>query len=366
VPANSRRIVACVTAPTEACLPSHGRSRRTVLRCLYAAALTTTVYPTLALPNIEPALPGQTDDLAQTGAVTEPQFAAPTRLDRIGRVMAPVMVNGQGPFRFVIDTGASRSTVSPQLAERLALVPVPGEIVRLNGVTGSADVPTVRVTNLQVGGLELGQQNLPVLWSSIMANADGILGVAGIQDRHIDVDFRRDRVTVSAVNSRVRRGRMLTVQAQRMYGGMLAIEALIKRVNAVAIIDTGSERTLGNLALLERLRIAKSISATTVTTSVYGATPEIDSGDVKLLPPITLGPLRIVDVQATFGDFHIFAVWGLRTTPALLIGMDMLGTLDRLVVDYGRNEVSMLSPGIAADNIGIRTSTNPTRLPRRP
>ncbi|MFL6618280.1 MAG: hypothetical protein ACJ8MH_06740, partial [Povalibacter sp.] len=32
-------------------------------------------------------------------------FAAPTRADRIGRIMAPVTINGRGPFRLIVDTG---------------------------------------------------------------------------------------------------------------------------------------------------------------------------------------------------------------------------------------------------------------------
>jgi len=36
-------------------------------------------------------------------------YVAPTRPDRIGRIMAPVMINGRGPYAFIVDTGASRS-----------------------------------------------------------------------------------------------------------------------------------------------------------------------------------------------------------------------------------------------------------------
>jgi hypothetical protein len=45
------------------------------------------------------------EDVAVTAE--EPRFVAPTRRDRIGRILAPVLVNGQGPFRLVLDTGAS-------------------------------------------------------------------------------------------------------------------------------------------------------------------------------------------------------------------------------------------------------------------
>ena len=43
-------------------------------------------------------------------------FASPTTRDHIGRVVVPVTLNGQGPFRFIVDTGANHSTISPQLA----------------------------------------------------------------------------------------------------------------------------------------------------------------------------------------------------------------------------------------------------------
>jgi predicted aspartyl protease len=40
-------------------------------------------------------------------------FALPTTHDHIGRVVVAAMVNGKGPFRFIVDTGATHSTVSP-------------------------------------------------------------------------------------------------------------------------------------------------------------------------------------------------------------------------------------------------------------
>jgi predicted aspartyl protease len=50
-------------------------------------------------------------------------YVAATRPDRIGRVMAPVFVNGVGPFAFVVDTGASSSVISPRVVARLGIEP---------------------------------------------------------------------------------------------------------------------------------------------------------------------------------------------------------------------------------------------------
>ena len=177
-------------------------------------------------------------------------FAAPTRLDRIGRVMTQVMVNGKGPFRFVIDTGASRSTLAPHLARALGLTHSVGRNVMLNGVTGAAEVPTVAIDSIEIGALKFENQDLPVIFTSIMGNADGILGVAGFHDQRIDVDFKRDRVSVLDSNGRRPHYSMVTARAERNDNGLMIVDVRVgRRIKAKAVIDTGAERTLGNLAL---------------------------------------------------------------------------------------------------------------------
>ena len=37
----------------------------------------------------------------------EPRYVAPTLRDRLGRIWAPVYLNGKGPYRLVLDTGAT-------------------------------------------------------------------------------------------------------------------------------------------------------------------------------------------------------------------------------------------------------------------
>src|SRR5438552_8715186 len=69
-------------------------------------------------------------------AVVETQrFATHTPLDRIGRIVIPVRINGQGPSRFVVDTGASSSTLSPGLVRSLGLSSETK--ILLNGITGT-------------------------------------------------------------------------------------------------------------------------------------------------------------------------------------------------------------------------------------
>jgi hypothetical protein len=74
---------------------------------------------------------------------------------------------------------------------------------------------------------------------------------------------------------------------------------------------------------------------------VHGATADIADGDVQTVKEATVGDLTLSNLEVIFADFHVFKLWGLDQQPAMLIGMDMLGVLDRLVIDYRRNEVSM-------------------------
>lgn len=316
-------------------------SRRNALQALLALGGLTAARDLFAEPNIGARIPGTAEDLS--GALTEPEplFAAPTRLDRIGRVMTHVRINGKGPFRFVIDTGASRSTLAPHLAKALGLQASVGRNVMLNGVTGVAEVPTVPVDSIEIGALRFENQNLPVIFTSIMGNADGILGVAGFHDQRIDVDFKRDRVEVLNSNGRRPHFSMVTARAQRNDSGLMILDVRVgRRIKAKAVIDTGAERTLGNLALQAALNRGRK-RHDPVSATVHGATPDIADGEVQSISQARIGDLRLSNLEVIFADFHVFKLWGLDQEPAMLIGMDMLGVLERLVIDYRRNEVSM-------------------------
>jgi predicted aspartyl protease len=294
-----------------------------------------------AEPYIPSRAPGTPEDLSGAHLDPEPLFAAPTRLDRIGRVMTHVKVNGKGPFRFVIDTGASRSTLAPHLARALNLQHSVGRNVMLNGVTGAAEVPTVAVESIEIGALRFEKQDLPVIFTSIMGNADGILGVAGFQDQRIDVDFKRDRVSVLESNGKRPHYSMVTARATRNINGLMIVDVRVgRRIRAKAVIDTGAERSLGNLALQSAMNKGRK-KREPVSAVVHGATPDIADGDVQEIREATIGDMTLTNLEVIFADFHVFKLWGLDQEPAMLIGMDMLGVLERLVIDYRRNEVSM-------------------------
>ena len=75
--------------------------------------------------------------------------------------------------------------------------------------------------------------------------------------------------------------------------------------------------------------------------TVYGATPELYEGTAFIAPTIYLGEAELRDLEVTFGDLHVFRVWELEDKPAILIGMDLLGIVERIIIDYRRSEIQV-------------------------
>lgn len=266
-------------------------------------------------------------------------FASPTRKDRIGRILVPVMINGRGPFRLIVDTGASYSTVSPELAQTLGLEASDEFPFIVNGITGSERAPSVPIDSLQAGDLQLRSVRLPVIQAAILAGADGILGAAGFKDQRIMVEFARNRVTISRPRSGIAPRGFQRIHTSVLENGLMTVPVTVGGVRAIAVIDTGAERSLGNQALRDALRHWQNHRKEPLFTDVFGTTSEVARGEHGLAPIIILGPLKLIDVDLIYGDFKIFDIWNLRERPAMILGMDVLGTVRSLGIDFRNREL---------------------------
>jgi hypothetical protein len=272
----------------------------------------------------------------------EPQFVVPTRHDRIGRIWAPVTINGKGPFRLVFDTGASRSGVTPAVAAALGLTPNESRPLRLRGVTGTSTVPSIRADSFRIGDLLLQPLTLPVL-ADAFGGAEGILGTEGLDDKRVSIEFRRDRIVVVRSHGERAEPGFVTIALERGRGKLLVADARMGNVPIKAIFGTGGQVTIGNLALRDALRKRRNEDAT--VDQIIGATLDMQEGEGLLAPQIVLGSIRIRSAHVTFGDMRIFEYWNLTNQPALLIGMDALGLLDTLIIDYRRHELQVRLTG---------------------
>jgi hypothetical protein len=67
----------------------------------------------------------------------------------------------------------------------------------------------------------------------------------------------------------------------------------------------------------------------------------VENGEIIATPAIELGAIHMLDPGVTFADLYIFKQWKLTAEPAILIGMDALGVLDTLIIDYREHELQL-------------------------
>lgn len=269
----------------------------------------------------------------------EPRYVAPTRRDQIGRIWAPVYLNGQGPFRLVLDTGANRSAVIQKVADALGEGARTTRTVRVRGVTGAAIVPMIRVDRMDVGDLLLAPAMLPVV-PDVFGGADGVLGNEGLRDMRIVIDFRKDLITVRRSKREPPGVGFETLPVRLMRDHLLVASIVIGGVRTQAIIDTGAPDSLGNLALLQALKKQQEENP---ATDIVGVTLDVEQGSRVRMPTIYMEGIKIRGAVLTFSDVHIFQHWRMTREPAVMVGMDMLGVLDQLIIDYKSRQLHMLT-----------------------
>jgi hypothetical protein len=279
----------------------------------------------------------------------EPKYVAPTLRDRIGRIWAPVLIDGKGPFRLVLDTGASHSAVTAGVARALGMS-VGETHVLLRGVMGTIEVPTIHVANLIVGDLQIDQTALPIV-PDALGGAEGVLGTEGLLDKRIYIDFRHDLITIKRSHGQKADQGFVTLPVNILPDHLISMTAYVGSIRATAIIDTGAQTSIANRALRQAL-LARKKHYQFTEDQLIDTTDTVGKGQGADVPPIRLGnDITLWGAHITVGDdVDIFQAWKMDDKPALLIGMDALGTVDVLVIDYRRSELQILGRGETAES----------------
>jgi Aspartyl protease len=118
--------------------------------------------------------------------------ALPFELFQDSGTIVPVTIDGRGPFRFLLDTGASHSAVSSALASRLEVRPSAKTLVTTPA--GQTWRPVVRVRDLV-----LGPFSVPEIFPSVAGGeylhdgmrVHGVLGQDVLAGLHYTLDYRR-------------------------------------------------------------------------------------------------------------------------------------------------------------------------------
>jgi predicted aspartyl protease len=266
------------------------------------------------------------------------QGSAEIRWDRHGRMLAPVFIDGKGPFNLIVDTGANGTAVSAAVVE--AVEPGPEQLshMLLRGITGSSKVSAVRVDSLAIGEFITPPATLPII-TGALDGADGFFGTGALSGKRVTVHFHNATLCISDSDSGSPGDGYVTLPADISRARLVTLEARFNGTPIQTIIDTGAGDTIGNVAMQ---RLLMSIDRRAVRRDhIVGTTSAVAYGYTRALPVLELGDLRILGTRVAFSDLPIFDHLKLSKTPALLIGMDVLGKLDSLIIDYGTQKVHL-------------------------
>ncbi|HWI87457.1 MAG TPA: aspartyl protease family protein [Sphingomonas sp.] len=302
--------------------------------------------PAPPAPSTMPALPPATlDDTLAIGGQDVKARRVETRLS------VEVHINGSGPYHFLVDSGADTSVVGLRIAHELQL-PL-GTPVILNGMTDRNIVDRVKVDSLTLGPDTINDLELPAL-REVDLGGQGMIGIDALVRRRIMMDFEKRLIKVEDASRPPQYipGEIVIV-ARRSRGQLILTHVKARGLSLDAVIDTGSEMTIGNLVLRDKLVRRRQKFQTIVAVGVRGKTINLE---FAVIPELQIGGIIIRNLPIAFADLPPFHVFGIADEPALFLGTDVLQTFRKVSLDFRARKVRFQLRRCSTEGILIQTS----------
>jgi len=280
-----------------------------------------------------------TANLAQdTGGAAAPD--APGNIDvlktaaeEFNRVTVPVTVEGQGPYRFMIDTGAQATVLSRELADQIGVAD--RKTATLVGMSSRAQTEVAPVMELGLGSRLFYIETVPLVAQDNIGSADGILGIDSLQEQRVLLDFKARTFSVADAGTLGGdKGYDIIVRARRVLGQLVITDAELDGVKVAVIVSTGAQGSVGNLALQEKLR-GRALDEAHMT-DING---DMQTSSVELAKSISIGRVNVNNIAVAFVDSPTFKQLGLDDKPAMVLGMNELRLFKRVAIDFKERKV---------------------------
>jgi predicted aspartyl protease len=310
------------------------------------SAIFTVVGLGLAAPLLaQPVAPAPT---APPGSAPDTLASETLQADTIAgnRLTIPVMVNGQGPFRFMIDTGSTHTVISKELAAKLAL-PVHGKR-RLVAMGATEQVDIVEIDRLMISPARTMKRVEAPALSAKNLGADGMLGVDTLKGHRIVFDFAAETMLIEPSNSKaVREERdptgTIVVNARSKLGQLVLVDADANGEEIWVVVDTGGQNSVGNTPF-RRLMNRTSRIDSFKRVDLLGVLGDKTAADFTYVGKMRIGGVQLSNAAVAFVDAHPFKSFGLSKRPAMLLGIESLRSFRRVSIDFANRRVKFLLP----------------------
>ncbi len=118
----------------------------------------------------------------QLGTLGASSGTAPAQIERGAQgaviVIVKLTIQGQGPYDFALDTGASESLIDRPLARSIGL-PIAGPQQQVSGIGGSEVVTPVKVSQWSLGTITLPSETIASAPLTTFGSSSGVVGLLG-------------------------------------------------------------------------------------------------------------------------------------------------------------------------------------------
>jgi len=274
---------------------------------------------------------------------------APLSITGEGFAVAPVRVNGSGPYLLIVDTAAGASAMFPHLVEALDLDPESGRRVSVQGASGVKQVPLHRIGPIETAGVRSEGVSAVVLDTSHLfpdgrQESFGILGADFLLDYDVELDFVAGEMRLAgpAVNAPAD-----SLPFENLYGRFLVIPARVNGAEVTAVVDTGARRTLLNWHAAKAAGLEPGDERLVADDAVRGATPDETEAWSFHAKTLEAGGAKWKKARLGISDLPVFAALGLADQPAMILGVNLL-TDRSLRIDYDEKRLLIGAPGARA------------------
>lgn len=262
------------------------------------------------------------------------------RNDISDRMTVPVLLSGRGPYRFLVDTGANRTTISRQIATDLKL-PSKGQAT-LHSLVGPSIAPIAVVPTLHLTRKPSRSVETPLLESEHMG-ADGILGTDVLGSKRVDFDFVGKTMSIVSADTRFfNQPGTIVIEGRRKNGRLIVTDATANGRHLTVVVDTGAEVTIGNEALRQALAKGRPDLRPIELVSVTG---EKIVGEYMFVREFELGGVALTNLAVVFAPAHTFEQLGINDRPAVLLGMNAMRSFRKVSIDFANRTMRVLVPG---------------------
>lgn len=300
--------------------------------------------PNLNLPSLAAAalvLCGCATVLDEDGALA----VVPYTIESNGRIVVDVLVNGEGPFQFALDTGASISVIHDRLRDRLALQAVPEQTVIVYGAVTSGRFPLLKVDQIQIGREAWTTPRFVSMPGETAASKamDGILGLDFLSQYAVGFSVRDRAIRLFAPE---------TIDAKNFYGwadvpleretigagsaALYLFDIEIRGAQIPAIFDLGASMNMVNWPAARSIGLRPS---EIIGDSAFsGAIDSVEDVGNFIAEKVTTNRISWKDELFGVASLPVFETMLRGDRPCAVLGVGLFNQRD-FIIDFARSRV---------------------------